>query len=196
MPPEIAALRDGGRPLWIFAYGSLIWSPEFAYDVAEPAWLHGYHRRFCLYSYDYRGTRQRPGLVLGLDRGGSCRGMAFRLAPEMVGEAIDRLWAREMTAPRVYDMRRLKARVGGRSEWLFAFTVRREHPDYAGRLPFDEAARIIHGATGSRGACRQYLDHTVSHLEACGIVDRPLRELARRVAAIVERRPAENCGAV
>ncbi len=70
--------------------------------------------------------------------------------------------------------------------------MRREHPDYAGRLPLDETARIIHGAAGSRGACRQYLNHTLGHLEACGIVDRPLRELARRVAALARTRPAEN----
>ena len=71
MPAEVAALRDGAQPVWIFAYGSLIWDPEFSYAESEPALLRGYHRSFCLYSYDYRGTPAQPGLVLGLDRGGS-----------------------------------------------------------------------------------------------------------------------------
>ena len=98
MPVEIAALRNGAQPVWIFAYGSLIWDPEFCYAEAEPALLRGYHRSFCVYSYDYRGTPDRPGLVLGLDRGGSCRGIVFRLPPETLAEAINRLWLREMSA--------------------------------------------------------------------------------------------------
>src|SRR2546423_1341337 len=82
MPAEIAALRDAAQPVVMFAYGSLIWDPESCTAEAEPALLRGYHRSFCLYSYDYRGTSGRPGLVLGLDRGGSCRGVMLRLAPE------------------------------------------------------------------------------------------------------------------
>src|ERR1700745_455692 len=99
MSEEIEALRRSVEPIWIFAYGSLMWDPEFAGAVADPALLHGYHRSFCLYSYDYRGTRARPGLTLGLDRGGACRGIVFRLLPEALPEALDRLWEREMTAP-------------------------------------------------------------------------------------------------
>lgn len=184
MPPQIAALRNGVEPVWIFAYGSLMWNPEFPYPEAAPALLRGYHRCFCLYSYDYRGTPARPGLVLGLDRGGACRGIAFRLAPASTAEAIDRLWSREMTAPRVYDMRRLPVRTGAVTRTAFAFTVRRDHPDYAGRLPLDETARMILGAVGRRGACRDYLDSTVSHLAALGIADRSLRRLAEWVEAL------------
>ena len=116
--------------LWLSDVGH-----EFPRAEAEPALLHGYHRCFCLYSYDYRGTRARPGLTLGLDRGGACRGIVLRLPPEALAETIDRLWSREMTAPRVYDMRRLPVRTGSGSRRAFAFTVRRDHPDYAGRLP-------------------------------------------------------------
>ncbi len=184
MPPEIAALRDGGAPVWIFAYGSLIWQPEFAHAAAEPARLHGWHRSFCLYSYDYRGSKTRPGLTLGLDRGGSCRGIAYCLAPESLAEALDRIWLREMTAPRVYDLRSVSVRTGKGARATLAFTVRRNHRDYAGRLPLDEAARIIAGAAGRRGACRDYLDSTLCHLAAHGIADRPLRRLAARVEAI------------
>jgi cation transport protein ChaC len=184
MPPDIAALRDSVEPVWIFAYGSLMWDPDCPRAEAEPALLHGYHRRFCLYSYDYRGTRERPGLTLGLDRGGACRGIVLRLPPGSLAATIDRLWAREMTAPRVYDMRLLpvRTRCGGRK--AFGFTVRRDHPDYAGRLSPDETARIIAGAVGRRGACRDYLAGTVRHLAALGLADAPLQRLAARVQAL------------
>src|SRR5258708_24716264 len=107
MPPEIAALRDSCQPVWIFAYGSLMWDREFPRIAAEPALLYGYHRRFCLYSFDYRGTRTRPGLTLGLDRGGACRGIVLHFPPETLSEALDILWSREMTPPPVSDHRGL-----------------------------------------------------------------------------------------
>src|ERR1700719_5074823 len=91
MPEWVAALRDGAEPVWIFAYGSLMWDLEFPRIAAEAALLRSYHRRFCLYSYDYRGTRSRPGLTLGLDRGGACRGSVLRLPPETLAHAIDTL---------------------------------------------------------------------------------------------------------
>src|SRR5215472_7352914 len=132
MPAEIQALRDSGEPVWILAYGSLMWDPDFRRAAAEPALLRGYHRSFCLYSYDYRGTRAQPGLTLGLDRGGACRGIALRLPPESLAETVDRLWAREMTAPRVYNMRLLPVRTMWGARRAFALTVRRDHADYVG----------------------------------------------------------------
>ena len=98
MPAEIAALRDGAEPVWMFAYGSLLWDGELCNAAAEPALLLGYHRSFCLYSYDYRGTPSNPGLTLGLDRGGSCRGAVLRLSTD----ALDRVWHREMSGRLVY----------------------------------------------------------------------------------------------
>jgi glutathione-specific gamma-glutamylcyclotransferase len=184
MPAEISALRDSAEPVWIFAYGSLMWDADFPRAEAEPALLRGYHRSFCLYSYDYRGTRTQPGLTLGLDRGGACRGIALRLPPETLADAIDRLWAREMTAPRVYDMRLLSVRTACGSRMAFAFTVRRDHADYAGRLSSEAAARIIAGAVGRRGACRDYLADTVRHLAGLGIADGSLQRLAQRVEAL------------
>jgi cation transport protein ChaC len=188
MPAEIAALRDGAQPVWIFAYGSLIWDPEFCYAEAERALLRGYHRSFCIYSYDYRGTPDRPGLVLGLDRGGSCRGIVFRLPPETLAEAINRLWLREMSGRPVYNMRLLRVRTRRGIQRTFAFTVLRDRPDYAGRLPLDEAARMILDATGRRGACRDYFDNTMRHLEQLGLADRALRGLAQRVEALAALR--------
>jgi cation transport protein ChaC len=184
MPGEIAMLHDGAEPVRIFAYGSLIWDPEFSYAEAEPALLHGYHRRFCLYSYDYRGTPAQPGLVLGLDRGGSCKGMTFRLPPESVAEAIDRLWLREMSGRRVYDLRLLSVRTECGTRKAFAFTVLRGCPDYAGRLSPDDAARLILGAAGRRGTCREYFENTLRHLEQLGLADRALCRLAERVEAL------------
>jgi cation transport protein ChaC len=188
MPVEITALRHSTEPVWIFAYGSLMWDADFPRAETEPALLRGYHRSFCLYSYDYRGTRTQPGLTLGLDRGGACRGIAIRLPSEGLAEAVDRLWAREMTAPRVYDMRLLPVRTATEARSAFAFTVRRDHADYAGRLSPEATARIIAGATGQRGTCHEYLADTVSHLAGLRITDASLQRLASVVEALLPHR--------
>ena len=180
MPAEIVALRDRGEPVWMFAYGSLLWDPESCNAAASPALLRGYHRSFCLYSYDYRGTPARPGLTLGLDRGGSCRGMALRLSTE----ALDRVWLREMTGRRVYEMRWLPVQTRSSVLRAVAFVVLRNCPDYAGRLPLDEAARIILEAAGRRGTCREYLVNTLCHLEQLGLADCSLRRVAARIQAL------------
>jgi glutathione-specific gamma-glutamylcyclotransferase len=177
---HIAALRDRAQPVWIFAYGSLIWDPEFSSTDAEAALLRGYHRSFCLYSYDYRGSLAQPGLVLGLDRGGSCWGMVFRLPPE----AIDHMWLREMSGRRVYEMRLLPVRTRQVTLNALTFTVLRDCPDYAGRVGLDEAAKMILCAEGRRGTCREYFDNTLRHLDQLGLVDRPLRRLAQRIEAL------------
>jgi cation transport protein ChaC len=188
LPEPIAVLCCGADPVWIFAYGSLIWAPDFDYVEAEPALLRGWHRSFCVYSFDYRGTPAQPGLVLGLDAGGSCRGIAFRLGSEGLAGSLARLWRREMTAPPVYDLRRLPIATKRGTLAALAFTVRRDRSDYAGRLPLDAAARLIARASGRRGTCRDYFDKTLAHLAAQGIVDAPLRRLAEQVAALTVER--------
>jgi len=170
MPDWVLALRRSAQPVWVFAYGSLMWSPEFRFAEALPARVHGWHRGFCLYSPEYRGTREKPGLVLGLDRGGSCRGIAYRLPADTLAAEIDYLWTREMTAAGL---------TAG-----YAFTVRRDSPDYAGRLPLDIAARIIATSRGDRGSGRDYLASTVRHLELLGITDGALHRIERLVAAL------------
>jgi len=187
MPVAIAALRAGDEPVWVFAYGSLMWNPEIAFAEARPGFLHGYHRSFCLYSRDYRGTPEAPGLVLGLDRGGSCRGIVYRLPPDRVGEALDRIWAREMTG-QVYEMRRVTVRTTHGPVAAQACVVRRESPDYAGRLSLEEAARLLATAIGGRGSGRDYLANTVRHLEALGIRDGLLHRIEARVATISQER--------
>ena len=187
MPETIAALRASSAPVWIFAYGSLMWNPEIAFADARPAVLYGFHRSFCLYSRDYRGSPSRPGLVLGLDRGGSCRGIAYRLPPERLGETIDRIWAREMTGA-VYEMRPVSVATPQGPVAAHAFVVRRQSPDYAGRLSAEQAADILAEAVGARGSGRDYLASTVRHLEELGIGDGRLHRIEARVAVLTARR--------
>ena len=182
MPAEIAALRDGAEPVWVFAYGSLLWDGEMRGADAEAALLRGYHRSFCLYSYDYRGTPANPGLTLGLDRGGSCRGAVLRLA----AGALERVWEREMSGRPVYAARLLPVQTATSVRRALAFTALRNCPDYAGRLPLDEAARRILAGAGRRGTCRDYFENTLGHLQQLGLADRPLRRLAEQVQALAE----------
>ncbi|HEV2302284.1 MAG TPA: gamma-glutamylcyclotransferase [Stellaceae bacterium] len=186
LPPRIAALCEAARPIWVFAYGSLMWDPGIPHAEAAPALVHGWHRSFCVYSYDYRGTRARPGLVLGLDRGGACRGLALRLSPADAAASLALLWEREMT-DLVYDLRPVRARIGGNEAASLAFVVRRDHPDYAGRLSAQQAARLIAGAAGSRGACRDYLAGAIAHLESRGLADAGLARLDRLVKGLAPR---------
>jgi cation transport protein ChaC len=183
MPDWVIALRRSVEPVWIFAYGSLMWSPEFPFAEALQARVHGWHRGFCLYSPEYRGTRQKPGLVLGLDRGGSCRGIAYRLAEPSLAAAIDYLWTREMTGF-VYHMTQVRMTTAHGPTGGYAFTVRRDSRDYAGRLPDEAAARIIATSRGDRGTGRDYLANTVRHLEQLGIRDGALHRIERLVAAL------------
>jgi cation transport protein ChaC len=183
MPDWVIALRRSTIPVWVFAYGSLMWSPEFRFDEARPARVHGWHRSFCLYSPEYRGTREKPGLVLGLDRGGSCRGIAYRLAAATLADEIDYLWTREMTGF-VYHMTPVTMSTEQAPVAGYAFTVRRDSPDYAGRLAHEAAARIIATSRGDRGTGRDYLANTVRHLEQLGIRDAALRRIGQLVAAL------------
>jgi cation transport protein ChaC len=183
MPQWVINLRASAVPVWVFAYGSLMWNPEMRFAERLPARIHGYHRSFCLYSPEYRGTREKPGLVLGLDRGGSCRGIAYRLAEATLAAEIDLIWTREMTGF-VYHMTALKIATERGPVQGYAFTVRRDSRDYAGRLAHDVAARIIAASKGDRGTGRDYLANTVRHLEELGIADGALHRIEKLVQAI------------
>lgn len=184
--PEIAACLALECDMWIFGYGSLMWDPGFAYCEARPGLLRGYHRRFCVYSHRYRGTPERPGLVLGLDRGGACRGIAFRVPAVDVEAALHYLWEREMSA-RTYRLAALAVGTPGGAVRAHAFVVDRAHPSYAGRLSLDETARLILQGVGGRGPCRQYLENTVRQLEELGVIDGPLHRLEARVKELAGR---------
>lgn len=167
-----------GADLWVFAYGSLMWNPGFPFLESQPAVIGGYHRRFCVSSHRYRGTPERPGLVLGLDRGGSCRGMAFRVAPDHVPETLDYLWEREMIN-RVYRPKLLPVRLrdGGGPVTACTFVVDRAHGQYCGCLDEATMAARIAGCCGECGPNLDYLANTVAHLEELGIHDKRLSSL-------------------
>ena len=170
----------GNGDLWVFGYGSLMWRPGFEYVEKVPARLIGEHRALCVYSFDHRGTPEKPGLVLGLDRGGACRGIAFRVAPDLRVATVEYLRAREQTT---YVYREVK-----RSVWLnnrsqqrvsaMTYVADRSHVQYAGRLPLDEQLRIVGQGHGRSGNNRDYVLATVKAIEAEGFRDEQLHRLA------------------
>jgi glutathione-specific gamma-glutamylcyclotransferase len=178
--PEVVQCIARGCDVWIFAYGSLMWDPGFGHAEMRPALLRGYHRRFCVYSHDYRGTPERPGLVLGLDRGGACKGVAYRVPRVDVPAALHYLWEREMSN-RIYQLREVPLVTRQGSVTAQAFVVDRTQRNYTGPLSLEETARLILQGIGARGPCRQYLENTVAELKKLGMVDGPLHRLEEKV---------------
>jgi len=173
-------LPDPSGDLWVFAYGSLMWRPGFDFLERHQARITGLHRSLCVYSFVHRGTPERPGLVLGLDRGGACRGIAFRVAAGKRADTIAYLRQREQVT-KVYiealrnvtlmdhDQRRVSALV---------YLVDRGHPQYAGKLSFDQQLHHIRQAHGKSGANPDYVLATVAELESHGYQDQNLHRLA------------------
>ncbi len=175
------ALADAARgQVWIFAYGSLMWRPGFAHDESLPARLHGYHRALCIYSIVHRGTAERPGLVLGLDRGGSCRGWAFRVERAREPDVLAYLDARELVT-HVYRRKRLPVTIAGARVPAWCYVARQDHVQYAGKVDEHRLLELVRGGAGRSGRCCDYVVSTVAHLEQMGIRDGPLHTLARRL---------------
>ncbi len=170
--------------LWIFTYGSLMWDPGFRFAERMPALLRGYHRSFCIYSSRFRGTVARPGLVLGLDRGGACRGIAYRIAESDVPQSLEMLWLREMRR-RVYVPRLLSVASGEGRRMALTFLANRTHNGYAGKLALEHCAAIIAECCGERGPNVDYLVNTLRHLDALGVHDHRLHRLLAKVHARV-----------
>jgi cation transport protein ChaC len=179
-----AALAHWNRrdPLWVFAYGSLIWNPELEFDRRAPARLFGHHRGLCLRSVRNRGTPERPGLVAGLDRGGSCAGVVYRVPARAVHAQFERLWEREMFLAS-YHPRWVRCHRLDRPETVraMAFIVRRDAPNYCGRLPPAEILGVLRHARGTYGSSREYLLKIVSGLRAEGLADPALERLALQI---------------
>ena len=167
--------------LWVFGYGSLIWRPGFAFAERIKARLGGYHRALCVRSFVHRGTAERPGLVFGLDRGGSCVGMAFRVEAALAEEARQYLREREMVT-NVYREAVLPVRLGdGRSVRALAFTVDRGHAQYAGRLDAETAAATVARSHGRSGPNDEYVKAGLAELRALGLKDPWLEDVVSRL---------------
>jgi glutathione-specific gamma-glutamylcyclotransferase len=177
------ALNGTSGDFWVFGYGSLMWNPGFAHEEAVKARLYGYHRALCIKSRHYRGTPERSGLVMGLDRGGSCVGMAFRVAARDEAGVIDYLHQREMISY-VYRNLRLGIRTGdGRKVTAMTFVADQKHEQFAGHLSAEEAAKIVRGAHGSAGPNEEYVFNTLTHLREIGISDPWLESVGRLIKA-------------
>jgi cation transport protein ChaC len=181
MPAKILSEAELSKgDLWVFGYGSLMWRPGFEFIEQVPARLIGEHRALCVYSFDHRGTPEKPGLVLGLDRGGACRGIAFRVAASRRADTVEYLRSREQTTSVYHEVMR--------SVWLenearervsaLAYVVDRGHVQYAGRLSLAEQLRFVQQGYGRSGNNRDYVLSTVKAIEAEGFRDTQLHQLA------------------
>lgn len=166
---------------WVFGYGSLMWNPGFRFIERQRAVIHGYHRSLCMLSHMYRGTPDRPGLVLGLDVGGTCHGIAFRVAEEDWPEASAYLRAREQVTNMYHEVAKPVRLVGAEERKVTALTyaVDRTHRQYAGRLSLEEQLHHVRQGHGQSGSCTDYVLNTVQHLREVGIRDLPLERLAQ-----------------
>jgi cation transport protein ChaC len=162
--------------LHIFGYGSLIWNPAFHYVDKTAALLRGWHRRFCLKMYMGRGTVENPGLMLALDRGGACKGVAFRIAAAKVREELGVLWQREMFGGS-YNARWVTLQAPAGRLRALTFVVDRTHPRYMRELTDEQTATLIATGAGNLGTCREYLENTVNHLATLGLSDAGLTRL-------------------
>lgn len=164
---------------WVFGYGSLMWRPGFDFIEQQKARIHGYRRALCVYSWVHRGTEEQPGLVLGLDRGGSCCGMAFRVAGHNYDEVMAYLRARELVT-HVYLERQVRIQLesGGNVEAV-TYIVDQQHQQYARPLPVQDAANIIRNAVGQGGPNPDYVLNTVELLRSINISDRRLEAVAK-----------------
>ena len=172
-----------GADVWLFGYGSLVWNPIVHHEERRVARLHGFHRSFCLWSHVNRGSLQKPGLVLGLDSGGSCRGVAFRIAGRHAEDELRLLWRREMVLG-AYCPRWAKVDTGEETLQAIAFFVNREHTNYAGKLPLESVIKTLVSTRGQLGTPAEYLLETVRGLTEHGVRDAYLLELRKRVLAM------------
>jgi cation transport protein ChaC len=199
-----AAIRAGhvaGTDFWVFAYGSLLWSPAIAHVEERLAVARGWHRSFCMRIEGHRGTREQPGLMMALDRGGQCRGVALRIAGDALEGELERLVRREL------PVRRLDGAAFHLPRWVpvataqgplraLTFVINRLGPAYAGGLPPEDTADMLAAACGEAGSCAAYLQQTVLHLEARGIRDRNLWHLQALVAQRLAAQPDPAPGIV
>lgn len=184
IPPMPAGFLPGGcaeGEFWVFAYGSLMWRPGFPHLEEQPALVRGWHRAACILSVRYRGTPEVPGLVVGLDRGGACRGRAYRVAAAERAAVIAYLDSREL-ATGVYRRRNLACVLAdGRQVTAYGYVADPAHPQYAGHYTTAEKVRVIRQGVGGEGRSRDYIANTIAQMDAMGIRDGQLHALLRVV---------------
>ena len=161
---------NGACDLWIFAYGSLLWKPELDVAEARPAKIYGHHRSLCLWSTVNRGTPECPGLVLALDLGGSCQGLAYRIDGARVREQFLQLWKREMVRGS-YRPTWIRAHTPAGSIHALTFVMNRNLPTYAGRLSDAQVLDVLGRACGRCGTSAEYVCATIAALESHGFTD-------------------------
>ena len=163
----------------IFAYGSLMWRPDFEFVAVRPARLEGYHRRLSVFSHHYRGTQECPGLVLGLDKGGYCEGLLYDIVEGEWPAVIDYVRKREMLGD-IYVEMALPVKVIQTGETLLGATyvARRQSKQFAPKMPIEQLLAFINQGQGTMGSCRQYVANTILHLRQLGIHDEALEQLA------------------
>ncbi len=191
----ILAHRPPSRDLWVFGYGSLIWNPCFEFAERSVGRALGYHRQFCLWTHLGRGTREHPGLMLGLERGGSCTGVAFRIPADLVEVELDIIWRREMVTA-AYRPSWVSLELKGERLKAVAFLINPAHDRYAKHLSEAEVADAIAVAAGPLGPCSDYLFNTVTHLRDLGIADRRLERIADAVRLRQAARPPARAAAM
>jgi glutathione-specific gamma-glutamylcyclotransferase len=177
--------RVGERDdVWVFGYGSLMWNPAFHHVEALPGRLPGWHRRFCVWNTFGRGSPDAPGLTLALESGGSCSGVAFRIAAAQVQPELTVLWNREMLMGS-YVARWVRLHTARGPLAAVTFVANRKNDRYAGRLPLSRVAEVLAQARGPLGAAREYLERTVAELERLGASDGEMHALLRAVNGLI-----------
>ncbi len=171
---------DGGD-FWVFAYGSLMWRPGFASQERHPALLHGYRRRLCLYSENYRGTREKPGLVLGLDEGGACRGVAYRVVAASREATLAYLRERELLGGIYEEHWRAVELDDARQVTALCYVARPDHPRYAPEMAREDVLTLVLQGVGTMGRDVDYVLATHDHLLEMGVVDGELSWLAEKL---------------
>ncbi|MEO1703079.1 MAG: gamma-glutamylcyclotransferase [Pseudomonadota bacterium] len=167
--------------LWVFGYASLMWRPDFPFVNRMRATLYGYHRALCITSYEHRGTKQRPGLVMGLDRGGSCVGIAFQVAECDRQATMDYLRERELIT-HVYKEQVGTVRLqNGEKRPAITYVADRGHIQYAGKMDVNTAVTRVNGAVGKAGPNEDYVLNTAAHIRELGIKDHWMEDLERRL---------------
>lgn len=174
--------RHEGGDLWLFGYGSLIWNPAFDFSERRIGAINGRHRRFCLWTWLGRGSRDCPGLMLGLEAGGSCTGVAYRISAAQIESELDVVWRREMLTA-AYRPIWVKAITEDEVVPALTFAINRQHERYAGKLDINHVAERLAAACGPLGTGAEYLFNTHRHLVELGLRDRYLDRLTELVRA-------------